>query len=222
MHALVIAAAAEELGACTKFIQALDFPLKARSSMAIPGSGAVTFSFRSDHEDKLIENGAFPRNVWVRRIPDVTVHPDLEQEDRRFARTESIVYVKSVLHLLKAQGSRLVNDPSSAAAADIKPLQLHAARQCGLAVPDTLISNSIEDVRTFVEQQESCIVKSARPFQWGPAGDQARRSNCTAVVNPASTIPAPDPRLGIRHLTTKIMRRTDYVNFFNQHGKYSQ
>jgi hypothetical protein len=96
-------------------------------------------------------------SVWYRRpgrpmIDDKITNPF----DRRFTETEWQSAVDGFFSLLP---SRVISPPFCQRAA-IKPRQLSAARCAGLRVPDTLITNDIDEAREFVESHGLVIHKA--------------------------------------------------------------
>ncbi len=96
--------------------------------------------------------------VWNRRphrtsIPERVIDPD----DRRFAEREWLDAVHGALQVLDAP---MVNDLDAATAAT-KPLQLQAAREAGLAIPPTLITNDPVEVRSFVKRYDGNVIHKA-------------------------------------------------------------
>ena len=86
-------------------------------------------------------------SVWIRhmntgdRLPD-----DLDQGHREAARAESDAMVWSLLQCLNAFQ---LDPPDSLKRAPYKPRQLQLARDVGLEIPRTLITNNPQDVRDF-------------------------------------------------------------------------
>jgi ATP-grasp ribosomal peptide maturase len=75
--------------------------------------------------------------------------------EERFAAAQARAGLGGVLSALEC---RWVNHPTSMARAEYKPVQLAAARACGLGVPPTLVTNRPEDVRAFADQVGGGIV----------------------------------------------------------------
>jgi len=87
------------------------------------------------------------RSVWYRH-PSHFVLPDgMSSAERRHAAIEARVGVAGVLSSLDVLW---VNYPSREADA-LKPRQLDVARRCGLSVPETLVTNRPDAVRSFAK-----------------------------------------------------------------------
>ncbi|HXG24827.1 MAG TPA: hypothetical protein VNJ09_09750 [Chthonomonadales bacterium] len=136
------------------------FPLESSLSLHFRGGAErlrlKTPSFETDF--------AAVKSVWYRVAvaPDVASH--LSPVDADFARRESTQAVRSLWHLLRDRF--WVNDWPSMVTADYKPYQLRVAREVGLEIPRTLISNDPSDVRSF---SKSCgngmIYKTLTTYQ---------------------------------------------------------
>jgi ATP-grasp ribosomal peptide maturase len=95
-------------------------------------------------------------SVFYRRPGDFDIPAGMSGPERQFARSQARIGVGGVLSSLPA---RWVNHPSALADAEYKPRQLAAARQLGMTVPATLITNRAEAVREFAARHGDVIVK---------------------------------------------------------------
>lgn len=93
--------------------------------------------------------------VYYRRPSRYQVGAGLSREDRRFVEAEAHHGVGGLLSCLSC---RWVSHPARIADASGKPGQLRLAAACGLRVPQTLISNSPEQVRRFVAEVNAPVV----------------------------------------------------------------
>ncbi|MEV6128111.1 ATP-grasp ribosomal peptide maturase [Streptomyces violaceusniger] len=84
------------------------------------------------------------------RLPEGMSGPE-----ERFAAAQARAGLGGVLSALEC---RWVNHPTAMARAEYKPVQLAAARACGLIIPPTLITNRPEDVRAFADETGGQIV----------------------------------------------------------------
>lgn len=85
------------------------------------------------------------RSVWYRHPSHFVLPEGMAGPERRHAAAEARCGLAGVLSSLDALW---VNYPARESDA-LKPRQLHVARQCGLKVPDSLITNRPEVVRDF-------------------------------------------------------------------------
>ena len=95
------------------------------------------------------------RSVWNRRPSTFTFPPDLSVGTLRFVRAEAR---HTLAGLLEIAHCLWVNAPQAEAIAQLEPLQLQVAQQIGLDIPDTLLTNSPEDARQFIEQYGGNVI----------------------------------------------------------------
>jgi ATP-grasp ribosomal peptide maturase len=86
------------------------------------------------------------RAIWYRSPTTFELPEGMSSAERQYARREGKLGLGGVLTALPVLA---VNDPHNSARAVYKPLQLGIAAGCGLAVPDTQITNRVEAVRRF-------------------------------------------------------------------------
>jgi glutathione synthase/RimK-type ligase-like ATP-grasp enzyme len=135
-----------------------------------PRVDPVTLRFKSDQPELVIDvDGAQIsthklRSIWWRRPSRFEFSADLTGERvRAFSWRECETFFKGALD---ATGVRIVNDPSAERAAR-KPRQLQAARDAGLMVPRTLMTNNPAKVREFWEEcGRSCVYKPFTAPSW--------------------------------------------------------
>ncbi|MFF2515585.1 ATP-grasp ribosomal peptide maturase [Streptomyces sp. NPDC058086] len=91
------------------------------------------------------------------RAPGAFQFPEgMSGPEARFAAAQARAGLGGVLSALEC---RWVNHPTAMARAEYKPVQLAAARACGLTIPATLVTNRPEDVRTFATQVGQVVCK---------------------------------------------------------------
>jgi ATP-grasp ribosomal peptide maturase len=100
------------------------------------------------------------QSIWYRspcafRFPD-----ELSAVERQWASNEAKIGLGGVLSSLPVLW---VNHPARQADAAVKPVQLVVAARCGLAVPDTLITNREQGVRRFASPRETVTKALAAP-----------------------------------------------------------
>ncbi|MFF5126625.1 MvdC/MvdD family ATP grasp protein [Streptomyces syringium] len=88
------------------------------------------------------------RSVYYRRPSPFRLNPALSQGDARWAQAEARAGIGGLLTSLDCLW---VNHPHRNAVADVGPAALATASRCGLAVPETLITNSASEARAFVK-----------------------------------------------------------------------
>ncbi len=95
------------------------------------------------------------RAVYYRRPSRYRMSAGLSTADRRFAEAEAHHGVGGLLSCLPC---RWVSHPGRIADASAKPGQLRLAAACGLRIPETLITNSPEQVRDFVAALDAPVL----------------------------------------------------------------
>ncbi|MFE6868848.1 ATP-grasp ribosomal peptide maturase [Kitasatospora sp. NPDC057692] len=113
------------------------------------------------------------RSVWTRRPSPFQGPGELEEQDRRFAGSQSQWGVGGILASLP--GAHYVNHPWSNRAAEYKPAQLATAQRSGFPVPSTVITNDPAEAREFIARQSTGVVY--KPLWNTPykVGGQARQ-----------------------------------------------
>jgi hypothetical protein len=104
-------------------------------------------------------------SVWWRRAAGFRIDESVsDPRVRRFCYAECDAFLHGVLRSLRLP---IVNDPFAEAVAARKPYQLAVARQLGIGIPETLISNNTAAIRAFwMEQRGACIYKPLTSPSW--------------------------------------------------------
>ncbi|MFZ0318266.1 MAG: hypothetical protein WAL56_03995 [Candidatus Sulfotelmatobacter sp.] len=112
--------------------------------------------------------------VWIRRTNPPVANPNVALPDQKFAEGEYRWFSRSTLYMLECLPVRCINKYSSSRFINNKSVQLFLARQCGMNVPSTLISNSPAEVRRYIKESDSRIVcKAFFPHIWKKEGSEA-------------------------------------------------
>ncbi|WP_171109423.1 MULTISPECIES: ATP-grasp ribosomal peptide maturase [Streptomyces] len=129
-----------------------DFPQQLAMAGRIDRMRAWTGDLTTGHRTvELSRVGAvYYRAPGAFRLPEGMSGPE-----ERFAAAQARAGLGGVLSALEC---RWVNHPTAMARAEYKPVQLAAARACGLRIPATLITNRPEDVLAFAANVGSDIV----------------------------------------------------------------
>ncbi|CDR05898.1 RimK domain protein ATP-grasp [Streptomyces iranensis] len=85
--------------------------------------------------------------MYYRRPGAHRLHPDMSEQDARWAQAEAHAGFNGLLYTLPALW---VNHPNRNALAAFPPVALAAAARSGLSVPRTLITNDLAEAREFV------------------------------------------------------------------------
>jgi glutathione synthase/RimK-type ligase-like ATP-grasp enzyme len=130
-----------------------DFPLLERASVFIDRTDE-SVRFGEDGQNPFLPQDA--RSVWYRRLSLPALPRSWQSKDRQFAANE----VASMLEgsLFDLHGIFSVNQRQAERRATNKLRQLKAAREVGLAIPETLITNDTAAVRAFRERIGAPII----------------------------------------------------------------
>jgi glutathione synthase/RimK-type ligase-like ATP-grasp enzyme len=131
--------------------------------------------------DLSIEGGQYDV-VWQRRLGAPSIDPGLSPADQAVALQEVEEFSRSLLRAV-GRGAFWVNSLDSRALANRKPLQLSMAVECGLKIPETLVSNSSVSVQEFYNAHASkgeVIVKPFLGATW--VGETKSHFYTTAIV----------------------------------------
>ncbi|MCX4550211.1 ATP-grasp ribosomal peptide maturase [Streptomyces sp. NBC_01267] len=94
--------------------------------------------------------------VYFRAPGGFSFPEDMSGPERRFAAAQARAGLGGVITAL--EGCRWVSNPAAMARAEYKPVQLAAAREAGLRIAPTLITNRPESVRAFAAEARGPIV----------------------------------------------------------------
>jgi glutathione synthase/RimK-type ligase-like ATP-grasp enzyme len=111
--------------------------------------------------------------VWIRRPEPPLPNPKTAEPDKKFAGLEYRSLYHSVAYMLEHLPVWCINKYSAARTIIQKSVQLHLARQCGLKIPATLMSNSPESVRAFFARGGRTICKGFTPHVWQKEGQRS-------------------------------------------------
>ncbi len=151
-------------------LYASDFPTKIFSSFEIGAEGVRVCLPGVDFDEPI--NGLEIGTIWWRRPYEPKVAEGLSPLGKKFSTAESMMFMRSILHLLSQQAISNINEPARAAKAEIKPLQLLAAAAHGFKIPETLISNDRVKIEGFVgNRSDKVIHKAFTPYGWGEKGE---------------------------------------------------
>ena len=129
--------------------------------------------------------------VWLRRTAGDSVKEfEIHEDDRPYIEQIHKAHRKSILSMIdvmcKKAGSLMVNDFPAKMIGNSKHLQLIIAEQLGLQIPQTLITNSPEQVEHFREKARGRLIcKSLLPHTW--KGEQSSWHAYSAIFPPRSS-----------------------------------
>ncbi|BBB00557.1 hypothetical protein RVR_10556 [Actinacidiphila reveromycinica] len=119
---------------------------------------------RGQHRDVSLDEVS---SVYYRRPSPHRLHPGLSDRDAKWTASEARAGLGGLLTALTA---RWVNHPHLNTPAGVKPHALAIAARCGLAVPDTLITNDPAAAREFVAGLPGGVAAYKTIGTTGPAG----------------------------------------------------
>ncbi len=153
-HSHAVKWAIERLGARCSMFYALDLCDGARWSFD-PAGDALLIEHKEGRQ--VVELGAFD-TVWMRRPGGIFPQARLEDtRERATAEEEFSILASSVLKRLE-YGKFVVNPGRANRACSLKPAQFTAAARVGLPLPQTLISNSRDEILDFFHRNDRRIV----------------------------------------------------------------
>ena len=105
--------------------------------------------------------------VWIRRPEPPEHNPSVSEADRKFAENEYRSFYYAIVYLLQKLPVWVINKYAASRFTINKSAQLLIARNCGLKVPRTLMSNSPSAVKDFLEHgRNRTICKAFMPHVW--------------------------------------------------------
>jgi hypothetical protein len=139
-----------------------DLPQRLTASVRLGGDRATSVHL---DDTSLDDVGA----VWLRRPATPVLPDDMHPADRPIAARELDTFHRGLLSVV-APDAFWVNTLDSMRRASSKLLQLREATACGLAIPDTLVSNDPTRIRSFLRGHGGAIIyKPLRPALWNGA-----------------------------------------------------
>lgn len=178
VHALTVAWEIEQCGETPIVLNTADFPSRWSISFTATERERPRFDLTMA-DGRVLEDEAI-RGVWWRRTRRMEISEAVtDTRHRNLCREDCLALLEGWVHAL---GSRVVNPLDADLKARRKPLQLAKASLCGLRMPATVISNSPEDVGTFLSRRDGdFIYKPLTSPQWTtvptrPLDDDARRN----------------------------------------------
>lgn len=140
-----------------------DFPTKASVSFSVGDGEDLRASLSFDGETVSSEE---IKSVWYRRPDTCLIDGELSQTERRIAEEESEETLRS---LYRGLDGLWVNRIDRNRYAGSKVVQLRKARELGLRVPDTLITNDQKQLVEFYHAHDgNIVVKMQKTAFWAP------------------------------------------------------
>lgn len=138
---------------------------------ALPFDASVTFDFHSEPTTTLQHQGKHiaARTLWYRRIRAPQRPETMDSGIYDFCLRENRA---ALLGGLMARRARWLNHPTAVWEAEFKPFQLRVAKEVGLRIPRTVVSNDPVAIARAHAQFGRTIVKPARSGHFWRGGEE--------------------------------------------------
>jgi hypothetical protein len=163
LHAMAVAHVLESRGHEAVLWFGADYPTRQSVSVSLSNTGGVSW----DVEGPGVRMAGEPFDtVWMRR-PTLPVLPaGIHPADRRIAEREGLAFLGGLWPLISPEAF-WVNPLPARRRASGKATQLAVAREVGLSIPETLLSNDPGQIRRFLRHHDGeAVFKSYLPNQW--------------------------------------------------------
>ena len=159
VHAAAVALSLRDMGHDVDILHGSDFPEKMRVSYRArlgcrPRIDVFDAEKRLELEDVDV--------IWNRRHYLYKVPPGIHPADEPFVERECRHFMSGIWHLIGSRNAFWVNPETHALSARSKPMQIEAAIEAGMVIPDTLMSNDPAEIRAFIEDCRSGAIY--KPF----------------------------------------------------------
>ena len=161
LHARTVAFEVERTGGSAIVLDVADFP--ARWTLSYRASAATPFAFTLRLPDGRTVDERSLAGLWWRRTKACEIPPEVaDKAHRRFCAAECRALIEGWAFAL---GDKVVNPLAAELVAGRRPFQLAAAAQCGLPIPESLITNDPAAAEAFAAPApESRICKALTAF----------------------------------------------------------
>jgi hypothetical protein len=157
VHAQAVQKALDAKGVAHRMIDLSEFPMRMDLGISMAGGGLPQLALRLADGTRVDVRAASA--VWWRRPQPYGLPVEMtDPVNRSFAHQECDLAFRGMWACTPALW---VNDPVRDAAASHKPWQLAIARELGLSIPRTLITNSPEDAERFVAETGGPVIYKA-------------------------------------------------------------
>lgn len=166
IHAVLVSLALERKGVNSQFLYTADMPSLQRNNIYF-SNGLSSWQTNHNESKEVVWDNKTIQSVWWRRPRKPYIPPNIHQDDRQFIERENAIYHLSIPYMLNPK-TWWVNPIESTYKTRSKIAQLKIAQRCGFKIPETLISNSPNDIKRFISQNQymSVIYKPFAPHYW--------------------------------------------------------
>ena len=161
-HARAIAWAIREKGHDVVEWYWSNFPTRTAISLRVFDGKDDSMSVVDLIDGPLVDVTAAIDTIWIRRMRSPWFPDSMHPGDREVADRQCQCTLREVLAILDRPGVYWVNRPDTENAASLKLFQLRKAKEAGLTIPDTLVSNDPLEIRQFIRQ---CSGRAVFKFQ---------------------------------------------------------
>lgn len=180
IHAVLISFALEQKGHKSKLFFSADMPSIQKNNLYFTGSENSWSTIFDDNQNLQWDVNNI-ESIWWRRPRRPHLPDYIHKDDKRFAQKENSIYHDSIPYMLN-DSAWWVNPIESTYKTRSKITQLKLAQKCGFKLPETLISNSPENIKNFIKNSKKDIVyKPFAPHHW--ADEDGMRLLYTDKVN---------------------------------------
>lgn len=157
---MILIVSHEKDGHCVKVMEALEkkgHPYKLLDLSCFPATAGLSISFEKEkyinaliEKEKGVMDMSEFGSVWWRRPQGFMLHEEISgQVERSFSYTECQCAISGMWLL---ESSNWINNPVNDEVANRKVYQLRVATDCGLKIPETLITSNPLRAKDFVEK----------------------------------------------------------------------
>lgn len=164
IHAALVKLALEIKGIECDLLFSADMPSKQRNNVYISDKNWSWNTIENESNTPFYYN-QFDA-IWWRRPRRPFVPDYVHEDDKIFIHKENSIYHDSIPYLLN-DGAWWVNPIASQPKTRSKIVQLKLAQRCGFKLPKTLISNSPQDIKEFINHSNRKVIyKPFHPQCW--------------------------------------------------------
>ncbi|WP_133131367.1 hypothetical protein [Legionella yabuuchiae] len=166
IHAVLVHLALEQKGYKSNLFFSADMPSIQKNNLYF-SNGENLWNTKNNENDKIEWDLNSIDSIWWRRPRRPHIPDHIHEDDKRFVQKENAMYHDSIPYMLN-DNAWWVNPIESTYKTRSKITQLKLAQKCGLKLPETLISNSPEDIKNFLKnsKNDGVIYKPFAPHYW--------------------------------------------------------
>jgi len=129
-----------------------EFPFSRTLALSLDGNKTTSLSLDGQEQPQ-------PSAIWYRRVRSPACPPNMDHGVYEFCLQENRA---ALLGSLVSCDTRWMSHPANVWHAELKPYQLQVAKQLGLRIPQTLVTNDPNSIRAAFHSFGSMIVKPCR------------------------------------------------------------